>query len=848
MAHGQFFFAWVDGDQTTFESGFDRVDEDVLDFAIDHEEGQVPTLDITVRNPRVGLLAPGRKQWAWLSYEGPSGSVIPLFFGVLIGVPSNLFAETVQLKFIARPTDFILQKQAVAESMKTRPFYDPVWISQDKRDDPDTILEGWSKLWHVDRTSPTVTASDILEGEDGTITFTEDDALYDSVSVSVGSAPLTDIRVEANVTWTQRTSGFVTWPTLGVASYTGDTFISDWPKPGGSLGGGWSVESSFVQDVYLVKLTPTVTTSSNWTNKDDEAKQINCNSSSAGSNASFPALLSPSPLSTSLTFQQTIGDCDPFSDPPVNKAASNNETGMIVPLWSLNCLALTRYDAKRQFSENIAFDVVANTQAILTSPQIGQDTELITMSADVGKPLQELEAWTDFAGQAVPIGQIIYPNDPSKPGGTSHQICVVAGIAGTDEPVFSDIPGDIVFDGTVTWASMGQSPLTDEPDWVAAQFVPLGQLICYQSQYFNAAAGKFENGAHTSYYICTKPGQTNASYTTFFYTPWATDSDQGAGVPIRVDYIARPEFSLVPGAQIADGTVVWTVIGEDPPILKIPIGGTPDNVTARSYFPSDRGLWSVEYLIAVARARLRLRARAITVEWTSPFESVMNLSCRMNATIYDPRLPGAVATGKITKYTLTADGKTGALRGTVTIGCSVGHGNSVADITGTPEYTAASGYCSPGYQLYDGGQYALPDEDVAYSPPAYKPFDDGISFPIHSVREISNWPGQFSLDAGTQAGIIQGAFPAQKELANLDHIGGATGATSNHTASGAWWQTLTKIYLEQFSVPHVMQANPVAWTLTMKPVSGQSFYGSYDVQVSTLEVPKGIDLSAPSSP
>ncbi len=296
-----------------------------------------------------------------------------------------------------------------------------------------------------------------------------------------------------------------------------------------------------------------------------------------------------------------------------------------------------------------------------------------------------------------------------------------------------------------------------------------------------------------------------------------------------------------------DGSVTWTVLGESPAILQIPIGGTPDNVTARSYFPSDRGLWSVEYLIAKARARLRLRARAVKVGWTAPFEKVMNLSCRMNATLYDPRLPGAVATGKVIKYTLSADGG-GALRGTVEIGCSIGYGNSVSDITGTPEYTAASGYCSPGYQLYDGGVIALPDSDIAYSPPVFAPFDDGITFPIGDVRSISNWPGEFNIDAGTQGAIISGAFPIQKELANLDHIGGLTGGATNHTFNGAWVLALTKLYLEQFSVPHVMQANPVAWTLTIKPVSGQSFYGAYSVNVSTLEVPKGIDLTAPSSP
>src|ERR1700747_3629527 len=203
-----FFFAWVNETDTGFGSAFERVDEEIFALEIKHEEGQVPTLDIAIRNPRVGLLSPGRKVWAWLAYQPPSGSgVIPLFFGVLVGVPTNLFAELVTLQFIARAPDYIRRKQAAAELLKVRPYWDPVFIDEARRDDPDAILEGWSALYHVDRVSLAVTASDILVGEDGVVTFSGDDAFYDSVSLSLGQPPLTNIQVQGCVNWTQRTFG-----------------------------------------------------------------------------------------------------------------------------------------------------------------------------------------------------------------------------------------------------------------------------------------------------------------------------------------------------------------------------------------------------------------------------------------------------------------------------------------------------------------------------------------------------------------------------------------------------------------------------------------------------------------
>jgi hypothetical protein len=59
-----------------------------------------------VRNPRIGLLAPGRKQWAWLSWlddRNPTAGVTPLFFGRLVGVPQQIARQPVTLNFMARP-------------------------------------------------------------------------------------------------------------------------------------------------------------------------------------------------------------------------------------------------------------------------------------------------------------------------------------------------------------------------------------------------------------------------------------------------------------------------------------------------------------------------------------------------------------------------------------------------------------------------------------------------------------------------------------------------------------------------------------------------------------------------
>jgi len=185
---GPFYFAWVDQGEAWDGAVHARQDEKVLSFEIQHDEGELPTLSIVVKNPKIGLLAPGRKLWAWFTVDD-GDTITPAFYGRLIGIPTDLLGEACTLLIVAKPVDFADQKIALAETLKVRPWYDPVWIDEASRDDPDTVLEAYSKLWHIDRISHLVTVSDVLSGEDGLIDFQQADAFYDSVSLSLNAAP-----------------------------------------------------------------------------------------------------------------------------------------------------------------------------------------------------------------------------------------------------------------------------------------------------------------------------------------------------------------------------------------------------------------------------------------------------------------------------------------------------------------------------------------------------------------------------------------------------------------------------------------------------------------------------------
>jgi hypothetical protein len=198
----QFYFAWVNSTETSFNSSHQREDELIFSFSLKHDEGQFATLELEIINPHIGLLAPGRPFWGWLSWSDGT-TVTPLFFGRLVGIPSNLFADIITITLVAKPIDYVEQRLAIAAGLRVLPFFDPIFIDEKSRDDPDVVLEGYSALYHVDRVSHVVSISDVIAGEDGIAEFTPNDAFYDSVKLELGEAPLMVCEIDATVSWVQ---------------------------------------------------------------------------------------------------------------------------------------------------------------------------------------------------------------------------------------------------------------------------------------------------------------------------------------------------------------------------------------------------------------------------------------------------------------------------------------------------------------------------------------------------------------------------------------------------------------------------------------------------------------------
>lgn len=356
-------------------------DEQIVSLDLTQAEGGFAALTIEIRNPRIGLLAVGRNLWCWLSWRDGGGTVRPLFHGRLVGVPDNLQDEIVKLLFLARPNDFVSQKIVAANALRILPYWDPIWLI-DKIEHPDTVLETYTSLWHIDPTSLIVTTSDIIAGEDGTLDIAESEHFYDAMAVTYG-VPLRRVNVTLTATWTQTATGEVdltdalaaAFKTAGspyespkISSYTADGLLGAWPLPGASLGGGWTIGLATMAELGALSKDLAV----KYTDKTGTETFTLSGSTSVpldGIGQSGFTLL-PDWKNFSATF--TLG--------------------------SLNVNLTAHYDAARKRREVASFVVSAEVQSILTDPETADETSIALSSALIGEAVDE--------GGAMPIGDL----------------------------------------------------------------------------------------------------------------------------------------------------------------------------------------------------------------------------------------------------------------------------------------------------------------------------------------------------------------------------------------------------------------------------------------------------------
>lgn len=369
---GPLYFAWVEP-STAFDPDVHNVnDEKVVSWSVEHLEGEFALLTLRIKNPHIGFLNAGRKVWAYLSWDNGS-EIEALFFGRLVGIPSSLQSEIVQVQFIARPVDYAAQKSALAETLRVLPYYDPVFIAENKALDPDTVLEGYTEIWHIDRVTGEVTTSDYITG-DSTLEFTSAEFTYEDLDIRFDQPPIRKVRITASVPWDQIVSGdgLQLLKNYNVRTVAGTGLVGGWPEAEKNLDGGWACFSSRADMLYG---TMTDKDFGRWMG---DSTRIDSPPFAIKVVATYSSTLQTSPSGTEVDADTTYF------------CVLNESVFLDLKLG---------YAATRKRSDTVVFELIADTQPIIIDPDDADFLDLKISGNDVGLPLVA-------EGNIIPIGDV----------------------------------------------------------------------------------------------------------------------------------------------------------------------------------------------------------------------------------------------------------------------------------------------------------------------------------------------------------------------------------------------------------------------------------------------------------
>lgn len=388
------FFAWVDKD-TAFDPDLHSVEDEVIySVAIEQAEGDFATLTMEIDNPGVGLLSPGRQQWAWLSEDGA-----PLFYGRVDAAADDIISEVIQVVLIAEPEDIAALKEALAATLRVLPYYDKAWIQQDA-ENPDIVLETRTAHFDVDRTTHALSIVDFTNPGGVDYEITESEHFYDAMKTAKTGVPLKRGRIKATAKWRQKAQGTVdlteklykaalasgsvfNYPAIG--SFTSAGMVEDWPEPFKSLNGGWEMAADSY--AYIEPGLPSGFYPVTYIDKSDETIVNDAGNAAVVTDAGGTPTFG---ITVDVPNQSQYGN--PLQSPTTLFNANWVEYQISFPIVPITQKFTIAYDADRERTETIDISLSADVQSLYFDAG-AEEEELIELSSDfIDQPVDDDEA------------------------------------------------------------------------------------------------------------------------------------------------------------------------------------------------------------------------------------------------------------------------------------------------------------------------------------------------------------------------------------------------------------------------------------------------------------------------
>lgn len=236
-----FYIAWCKENEEFDPQQHCREDLKVLALRIIEKEGYPPKAWVTIPNPWYLAQVPQMHPQVMLSYE-PQAQRTPvlLFWGRLGRLPMKIEGEVIQLELTAQRENDEDSLKDLRDSMMVAPYWDPLFISHEKRQNPEwmDLLDAYSKVLYWDRLTGVPSLCDYFQGHHTLEVLGTHFA--NTLSVKITETPLRSLQVSLHANWKQRYQGEVTldhllgakFPEGMISTLTPKFYEENWWKPG----------------------------------------------------------------------------------------------------------------------------------------------------------------------------------------------------------------------------------------------------------------------------------------------------------------------------------------------------------------------------------------------------------------------------------------------------------------------------------------------------------------------------------------------------------------------------------------------------------------------------------------
>ncbi|MDR2417112.1 MAG: hypothetical protein LBD15_03035 [Holosporales bacterium] len=249
----RFIFDWTEtfADLTTPWRG----DEDPFAIEISQAEGEFAIAHVTLLNPRLKQLSVQQRAYGRIAFQRENESIVPLFCGRVVTLPVALDGSLLKVELIAEPDTAEDQLRTLGHSLRTEPYWDPLFIPAEAENMPNEVLEARTALFAWHRVTGALAVSDLYKGRQ---VFTVENAFRNTVRLHRGPEPLDAVEVTVEAQWIQRAYGCMDlapriallFPGQMINTYSGRDLEKSWRALERKLHcGGYEVLKSTIQEI-----------------------------------------------------------------------------------------------------------------------------------------------------------------------------------------------------------------------------------------------------------------------------------------------------------------------------------------------------------------------------------------------------------------------------------------------------------------------------------------------------------------------------------------------------------------------------------------------------------------------